>query len=86
MKSDTIEIIKTELIVDDFIYVFQKKVVDGLRFTYNQRKEYCKDRVTTNKYKTKIIKYKQHSYNLDSAKSEVYCTLNEIKIKYYKQF
>jgi len=39
---DIIEIIKTKVIINDYIYVFQKEVGDGLRYTCVQRKKhYC---------------------------------------------
>lgn len=42
--TNTIKIIKTKLIVNDyiFIFMFQKKVSDDLRYTCVQRKEHCK--------------------------------------------
>jgi len=70
---DEIEIINTKLIINYDIYVFQKEVGDGLRYTCVQRKEHCKGSVTTNLSKTNILKYQIHSHKPDSAKVEVCC-------------
>lgn len=46
-----IEFIKTKLMINDYIYVFQKELGDGLsrlRYTRVQRKEHCIGSVTTN--------------------------------------
>jgi len=43
MNSDEIEIINTKLIINDYIYVFQKEVGDGLGYTcVQQKEEHCK--------------------------------------------
>jgi len=79
MNSDKIEIINTKLIINDYIYVFQKEV-DGLRYTCVQRKEeHSKGSVTTNSSKTKVLKCQQHSHNPDSAKAEICRALNAMK-------
>jgi len=56
--SDIIEIINTKVIINDYIYVFKKKVGDVLRYTCVQRKKHhCKGSVTINSSKTKILKF-----------------------------
>jgi hypothetical protein len=78
--SDIIEIVKTKVIINDYIYVFQKKVDDGLRYTFVQRKKhYCKGSVTINSSKTKILKFQKHSHNPDSAEAEICRALNAMK-------
>ncbi|CAI6350074.1 unnamed protein product [Macrosiphum euphorbiae] len=78
--SDIIKIIKTKVIINDYIYVFQKNVSDGLRYTCVQRKkQYCKGSVTINSSKTKILKFQEHSHNPDSAEAEVCHALNAMK-------
>lgn len=78
--SDIIEIIKTKVIINDYIYVFQKEVGDGFRYTCVQRKKhYCKGSVTINSSKSKILKFQKYSHNPDSAEAEVCCALNATK-------
>ena len=78
--SDVIEIIKTKVIINDYIYVFQKEVGDGLRYTCVQRKKhYCKGSVTINSSKSKILKFQKHSHNPDSVEAEVCRALNATK-------
>lgn len=74
MSSYAIESIRSKIIVDNHIYVFQKNVkgCNGLRYICVQRKERsCKGSITTDDAKTKILKRQQHSHDSDSARAEV---------------